>query len=248
MAEQPGRIALHFADDFLDPTLAGKCMVLDTQHDNKSAWRIGRSKEKCDLVIRISQISRAHCTLFHQFGNWYLMDGVYFADMDEATKELKTAGQYKPSINGTYLDGRKLGYRNPESVTTHSRIVIGHPKCRIFISESDDDTVNRDVWDDGDWPNFKPKTSQQSELAGTIHPAIEATLIEEAIAKDRPAEPVSKPNDIDNQWELIYQIGRWFLATPRTANDFIYRVFIVALLSVFCFKAAQLIELYVNKK
>jgi len=246
MADQPGRIALHFADDFLDPTMAGKCLLLDTQQDNKSAWRIGRSKEKCDLLIRASQVSRAHCTLFRQFGNWYLMDGVYFADTDESTKELKSSGQYKPSINGTYLDGRKLGYRNPESISANSRIVIGHPKCRIFVSDSEDDTVNRGIWDDGDWPSFKPRTIQQSELAGTIHPDIEATLIEEAIAKDRPSEP--KSEHIDNQWELVYQIGRWLIATPRTANDFIYRLFIVALLSLFCFRAVQLIELYVNKK
>ena len=45
------------------------------QKDNNKIYKIGRSSEKCDIVIRDKELSRIHCILFYAENNWYIKDG-----------------------------------------------------------------------------------------------------------------------------------------------------------------------------
>lgn len=252
----PDRIILRFPDDFPDGKMAGQSIFLDPEVEGKTIWWIGRAKTlqsgpaelPVDITIRGEFISRAHCTIFWQFDQWYLMDGVYFpiADDEMITATDFKPGEYKPSHNGTWVDGKRLGYREPHLLSNGSRIVFGSYGYRAIVL-APDDTLNTGVWNDNQWPNVVPMTVIEEGSAPPLHPTIESQLIEEARAK------VSTPPDpeIESQWEMGYRLisefGRWAFSTPVSTKDFLFRILILALTAALVHRAAELLEIYLKR-
>lgn len=256
MGRLKDRIVLAFPDDFPDSKLAGQTVSLDPELEGKTIWWIGRTTSlqagsksmPVDITIRGAFISRAHCTIFYQFEQWYLMDGIYFPTVDE---EMTTAtdfkpGEYKPSHNGTWVDGSKLGYRDPIALTAGSRIVFGSYGYRAIV-QNPDETIGESAWSDNKWPEVITIESVEEKTAPPINPVIETQLIQEAKAKICHEEE----DKIESHWEMIYRLaldfGKWALDTPDNISDLLFRVLMLALIAGLVYRASVLIELYIKK-
>lgn len=249
------KMMLCFSSDFPDSNLAGQSIVLDPNAEGKTIWWIGRAKflqfgskkTPVDITIRGQFISRAHCTIFYQFNQWYLMDGIYFPIVDEemtTVGDLKP-GEYKPSHNGTWVDGEKLQYRDPVVLQEGSKIIFGGYGYHA-IASTPDQTIGCSDWESDDWPDAIPISQIEEKEAPSLNPKIERQLIEEAKSKVEDCD-----SDIENQWEIIYRVisdfSDWALGTPKNIHDLGFRVFILALIAALIYRISVLIEMWLRK-
>ncbi len=103
----------------------------------EAPFDIGRSSD-CALVLPDSEelcrtTSRWHCHLLQREGSWVVCDG--------SIKAVPETGQPKPSISGTFLNGRRLW--RPETIKAGDVLSIGPWELRLEDAERQSVDIDR---------------------------------------------------------------------------------------------------------